>query len=191
MRRRPFGRQANSRKMNHHEASMVLSAIARYFDSKVWTSGADIVFFGTAHDTEAAHYMAALIRVAMDQEWYAYLNGPDRDPSVHGRSLRVSFMVGMGKRLRERLDQMKAERESRTQAAGQSRALVVVTKRQVMLEKFATHCRQTGMRLGRSGGGRRYSQDGAFAAGQAAAGRVSLHQGVATGTGVRAIGHRS
>ncbi len=182
-RRRPFA-GGTSRRRTHHEASMVHGAIQRFCDCKCWYSGVELVFFGSETDTETAHHLADMIRVAMDREWASYLNSPQREQGVHGRSLRASFMIGMANRLNKRLDELKAARErnvnrSATTAgqtqAGTGRALVLVAKKEIVEERFA----KLGLKLGTKASGRTGGQSaGAYRAGQAAGDRVGLNPGL-------------
>ena len=174
-RKRPFN--GTLRRRTPHESKWTFNALARFCDCKCWHSGSELVFFGSAPDTENAHNLADIIRMTMESEFQRYLGSYERDPSpsMHGRALRTSFMLGMARRVSERLDAMRAARGQRTQAAPASRALVVIAMQQVVTEKYAEYLRARGMRVGKARGGHvsNRSQD-AYDAGAAAGGRVGL-----------------
>lgn len=181
-RARPFA-GGSGRRRTHHEVSMVHRAIQEYCDCKAWYSGSELVFFGSEADTETAHNLSDLIRGAMDREWASYLNSPQREKGVHGRSLRSSFLLGMALRLSQRLREIKALREANVNkvaaTTGQTntggRALILVAKKQIVEERFAA----LGMKLGSARGGRRANgSSSAYRAGEAAGNRVGLNPGV-------------
>lgn len=167
-RRRPFA-NGNGKRRTAHPVQYCTHYIAQYFDCKVWCSGTELIYFGSADDTELAHQMTDLLRLALDGEWSAYLNSPSRNPYVHGRTLRASFMAGMTRRLNDRLNQMKAERN----APSTGRALVVV-KTQVVNEKFVAYKREHNLNLRSRSTTRTISSGAAYRAGQDAGSRVDL-----------------
>jgi len=144
--------------------------VADYCGCKIWKQGDTLCLFGSQHDTDMASQTMAMLAMAMASEWQRYLNGPSRPDHIHGRTLRASFLAGMARRLSERLREMRQQRNAATTGT----ALVVV-KDQIVTSKFRDYCRATGLRLG--GGGRSTRTVGsssAYAAGQAAGGRVDL-----------------
>jgi Protein of unknown function (DUF2786) len=178
----------NPRRRTRHEVSLVIPQIAAYFHCKFWSqNNTVIIYFGMADDTELAHQLTDLIRVTMDAEWSAYLNSSQRDPCINGRTLRASFMIGMAHRLRERLDAMKAERDSANVPAT-GRALVVV-KNAIVTEMFATYAKDAGLNLRSKTRRRRYQENHAHHAGRAAGDRVDLGGGKIDGGPAR-IGGR-
>jgi hypothetical protein len=179
-RRRPFGK-GTSRRRSYHEATMCHHSISKLFDCRAWYSSGDLVFFGSEHDSEAAHYMADVCRVAMDSEFARYLASPARDRSYHGRTLRTAFMTGMARRISARLDEMKAQRENRAKIHAQAtgNALVVVAKREIVTEKYEIFARETNHKLrGRVGSGRSIRSHGAYEAGKSAGDRVALNPAI-------------
>jgi hypothetical protein len=156
--------------------------VAAFFDCKCWISGADLVFFGSEHDTELAHGMVDLLRVAMDLAWSRYLKSDARDPYEHGRTLRASFMLGMARRINERLRAIKQERSQAAQTLSTGTSLVVVKER-VIQEKFATYSAQAGLNLRAQTRRPSVGSDGAYQAGQAAGSRVDLGGAKITGDG--------
>lgn len=152
-----------------HEVFLLCGEIAKFFDCEVWGTENELTYFGSAHDTELAHRLTDLIRVAMDFEWASYLNSDRRDPTIHVRTLRTSFMVGMMRRLDERLKAVKQERSG----LPTGRTLVEV-KSAVVSEKFATFMRNSGLQLESVDVLEYDGSNGAYTAGQAAGDRVSL-----------------
>jgi hypothetical protein len=171
---RPFWKKgASGRRRTFHEVNRCIQTIAEYWDCQVWYSGIDMVFFGEKSDTDNAHAMADMIRLAMDQQWNRYLNGPVRDRSFNGRTLRASFMVGMPRRIVERLEAMKAARTAADIQRRGSTALVVV-KNQIVTEKFAEYCRQQDLKLRTSTSSISVGSSDAFDAGMAAGSSIDL-----------------
>ncbi len=86
-----------------HDVDRIAASIARFCNCKSWTESGRIVFFGMAHDVEAASYITDLCRSAMDAAFRDHLRSPERmtwqGKAVHGRYLRKSFMVEMAMRL--------------------------------------------------------------------------------------------
>lgn len=163
-RSRPFT-GGNGRRRVYHPVWNCTCAIAAYFDVKVWGSGTELVYFGAESDTDLAHQMTDLLRMALDTEWARYVKSDERDPTVHGRTLRASFMAGMSGRLSQRLRQLKAQRS----APSNGRALVVL-KGQIVEQKFAT----LGLNLRTRSSSSTVRSGDAYRAGQAAGDRVDI-----------------
>jgi len=136
-RKRPFA-GGNGRRRAFHEVRGCVCSIAAYWDCRAWSHNSDLVYFGSKDDSEQAHVMTDMLRLAMDGEWGQYLKSPDRNQTKHGKTLRASFMIGMSVRLAEQLRDMKAARSA---ATGTGTALVVV-KSQVVTEKYAQYLRE-------------------------------------------------
>jgi hypothetical protein len=123
-----------------HEVRFVGNAIARFTNTIFWEQGLyegkkkigrSYSFFGSAEDTETAINMMALLQAAMETEWASYFKSPRRDKSVHGKTLRLSFMSGMAFRLIARLDGLlDLRRDNPTSNA------VVVVKDDVVKQMF-------------------------------------------------------
>jgi hypothetical protein len=102
---------------NLHEVDLYcVSTIAEFCDVKVWQNkeysgnikvGVSVQFFGYVSDVELAKYLREMIFRAMEWEWSLYSN--KINDSGHKRSIRKSFMVGMGGRLCQRLRELKME----------------------------------------------------------------------------------
>src|SRR5262245_14855254 len=125
--------------------SWCTSAIAEFFDCIDWTSGMDLVFFGTEDDTSLAHSMTTMLQGAIEYETNAYLARTPRN-GEHGGTRRASFVYGMTgrisgrlralKRARTKVDQEAHETLATIHAAGNFHAPVEVTKKMVVKEKF-------------------------------------------------------
>ena len=113
---KPFSASNKSHEM--HAAGIYVSvSIGNFFDCKVWRNGSDVVFFGLKDDVDLAHDMLAMIRAAMDRELSTFLVSPEAAGSgEHRRTLSHSFMRGMGHRISQRLERLKAERTANVKA---------------------------------------------------------------------------
>ena len=187
VRKREFFKQ-NGRKVTGHPVQYTFMQVGAFWDCRVWQSGAKLCFFGEQSDTENAHGMADMLRLAMDAEWHRYLNGPDRPEAIHGRTIRASFMIGMSRRLNERLKEMKAARSAADASARPSpsvgstgTALVVTVKTRVVAQKFATYSRDAGLNIRSRSSASSVRSGAAFAAGQRAGGRVDIGGGKLAG----------
>jgi hypothetical protein len=172
-----------------HEAVRIYTAIGRYYDCECWRDrqSGEIVFFGTASDTNFAHYLLTSLIAVGETEWKKFAASEDAELSgLHGKSLRSSFFFGYVSRLIKRLDELKASREAKVEAAG-SKALVVVKKQEVD-RFFGIFKGQTGLNLV-SGRNKVVVRDaGARAAGAAAADRANINAGVIGGNKQKLIG---
>lgn len=182
-RRRPFA-GGNGRRRTWHEVRGCLHAIGNYWDCKSWYSGQDLVFFGSEHDSDAAHAMVDLLRVAIDGEFARYLKSDDRPQDVHGKTLRASFGIGIASRIAQRLYEIK---RSRTQAGGTGSTALIVVKGQIVTEKYAAYCRDTNLKIRSAGRRVARPHQGAYVAGIAAGNRVDLG-GSKVGASVKTIG---
>lgn len=125
-------------------ASFCASQVAAFFNCKVFSDrDGFIVFFGTKDETELAQQLLALLVLTSDTEVARFLKSPDRPRHIHGRTVRKSFEIGFITRVRERLAELK---QARTAATPTGRSLVVV-KDQVVTERYASFCRDKGLRL--------------------------------------------
>ena len=89
-RKRPFANGSALRRV-YHESTQTHYAISRLFTCEVWLYDSDLIFFGSELDTEAAHSLANVVRIAMDLEWRRY-----KDPLI---GLQVSIGVQSAHRL--------------------------------------------------------------------------------------------
>lgn len=98
----------------HPVDQYVTNSIAAYTDTKAWNSKSyrrsDVNFFGYSVDVELALYIREVCKRAMDTEWNLYKNTIPK--GVHSAKYRKSFLMGMGRRLAERLREMKKEQRA-------------------------------------------------------------------------------
>jgi hypothetical protein len=155
--------------------------IGKYCDVMVWTSrgyhGVKIVYFGRESDVEMAVYLTHLFANAMETEWKKYfteIKGVRQ--TMHGRTIRTSFMVGMAIRIAQRLHEMKDTRNTATDinSGKTGRDLVIVKNADVKaafddLEMKLRNAPKSQVRVGNSAG---------FSAGHAAGNRVNIVTGV-------------
>lgn len=151
--------------------SGVIGGISRLCSLKYYHDlgqpGAVFVVFGFERDMELALYLYEVILEAFGTEWAKYT-------VIHGfkRKTREAFEMGFGARVRERLVQIRAERDAEAAArakASNSKDLVVV-RDHIVEEEFE----KTGVRLiyGRS---RPIHDRHAFRSGAEAGNRVQIN----------------
>lgn len=183
---------------NRHAVSLAASTIGLFTDCKVWfESGGGtkprLHIWGEPQDVAAASYLVALVRGAIDREnaGYAGLCKRERQP-CDGATFRNAMALRVARRLRD----MKAERDraadrsatyaasadGATRAVGATGTALVAVKRAVVEQSFAA---ELGIKLKRSGGGRKVRFGHARAAGIAAGDRVSLNPGIGNGGNAR------
>ena len=180
-----------------HEIWMATRAIASLFGCETWSQtrpdgGADVVYFGTAADTEAAHILRTMLCLAMERAFAAYMRSPERNRRRHATKERTDFMLGMAERITARLNEIVRERERSLRAerwggseAATTQSLVVATKAQVLAEKMAAHL--GGRTLVSRSVRTRVRSTKASAAGCAAGARANLGVAALSG-GVKMIG---
>jgi len=67
--KRPFGYYASgTRRRVFPIVRGCNRAIAEFFDCVYWTSGANLIFFGSEDDTSLAHSMVTMLQAAIEQE---------------------------------------------------------------------------------------------------------------------------
>ena len=162
-------------KVGDHDVKYAAKAVGGFCDCRVWASTGDIVYLGFKVDTEIAEYLTQLFRRAIDREAQDYtMFNPDYDELGAGqrKAMLQSFRMGMSGRLGDRLGELKSKRDFAQRTTG--RDLVAVKK---PLVDEAWHA--LGIVLGSSGRGTAIRNPGAYAAGQSAANKVSINQGVA------------
>lgn len=106
------------------ESSNCINSVAGFTNCKAWIADDTLVFLGTAHDTEFAWFLMDMITKVMEKEWRMHKRTLKRKTNEHGRKLRKSFMLGMSNRISDRLDELKAARNTQVAAAG-GRALMI------------------------------------------------------------------
>lgn len=164
-----------------HETAPTAMAVGKLCDCRCYYSGADLVFFGTKQDTEVAHYLVDLIRNASEVEFKRYLNSPERPQSVHGRTLRASFMNGFTARVCERLYAEAKAKEAVVKQASSTGTSLVVVKNQELSTRFAA----LGLKLTARQTTSTVRSSAAQAAGHRAGSRVSFNTGVGAGGAAR------
>jgi hypothetical protein len=122
---------------NIHEVMQCSHAIAEYFDCKSWLDRnkegvVQLVYFGTADDTAMAHDMTSMLKTTSETSYRDFLRSDDADPRVSARHLRNGFMIGFGRRISERLRELK---NLRTYGSTRGSALVLV-KDKIVAEKL-------------------------------------------------------
>lgn len=163
-----------------HEVRWCGRAVGAFFDCRYWCESGPrertmLAFYGSEHDSDAAHNMIDLLRYVMECEFVAYLATKPSGNTY--RAVRKSFMAGMASRICERLHEMRRVRSEHVRRASQSQALVVVTKTQVVTERYGAYLKAKGWVIKRktSGAGR---EGAAYGAGQAAGSRVNFGNNV-------------
>ena len=100
-----------------HAAELyVAPAIGEFFDCKCWREQAESFFFGPWADVEHAHAMLAKIRSAMEQEFAEFFE--TGAGGENPKTSAASFSEGMGRRICQRLQQLKAGRPTNVMARG-------------------------------------------------------------------------
>jgi hypothetical protein len=117
-----------------HEVSRLARVISEYTDTKgvfncKWKPDEGVCrvteYFGFPADVQVAIYLTNVFREALDREWASYWKiARKQNPTVHGRTARLSFMKGMVHSIRARLKEKIKERESARQNASTSRELM-------------------------------------------------------------------
>jgi len=91
-------------------------AIGEFFDCKCWRNQAETFFFGQWTDVARAHAMLATIRSAMEREFvYFFETGTGGE---NPKTLAAAFSKGMGHRISQRLQRLKAGRPANVLASG-------------------------------------------------------------------------
>lgn len=156
----------------YHDVNLVADAIARFCSCRVWFNGGGIRYFGLPLDVMIAGYMTSLCRSAMDVGFDTFANSRARPQRQTRRELRKPFLVAMGIRLSERIDDLTSAREAKATTANGT-SLVVVKKAVVEEQYLALALKLT------PGRAPRYRDNGAArAAGRAAGDRVNLVTGI-------------
>jgi Protein of unknown function (DUF2786) len=117
-----------------HEVSRLSWVISKYTDTKgvfkwKWKTGEDacrvMEYFGFPADVQVAIYLTNVFREALDREWAAYWKiARHQNPTIHGRTARLSFMCGMVHSIHNRLQEKIKEREAVRQTVTTSRELM-------------------------------------------------------------------
>ena len=142
-----------------------------------------IQFFGRETDVACSMYLVHLFHSVMEIEWRAFQQTGAYDAStLHGRTLRKSFEMGMVKRLQERLGAMAEERNRTVDADTGRTGREVVVVRNAEIE---TAFEKTGIKLSSAQHDTTVRDQRAFREGQAAGDRVNITTGLAGSTVLR------
>ena len=156
-----------------HEVHWCVMSIGGFTGTKSYRdvnkTPVEFVYFGFDQDVTFAEFLTNTIREMMDREWQSYLNSSVRPAHIHGRTLRKSFMIGMAKRINDRLGEMK-DQQVREIPTGTS---LVIAKNQIVARKF----NELGVKLTKSSG-TRFHRNSAYGAGQSAGDRVNFSRPV-------------
>ena len=134
-----------TRNKTETDMQLVLGAIGRLFDCKVWYyTKQHWVFFGLPGDTQAACALAFLVESSVRMECNAYTKGLDKQMypyrSSYRNHARRDFRRGFLLRVRDRLRDMKQE-----QVQEQTRNALVVRKQEIIQSAM----QEKGIRLGK------------------------------------------
>jgi hypothetical protein len=174
----------NTGRKTLHEVRWCGTAVAEFTDCKVWSARQEgsktIAFFGLPGDVETAIYLMRVIKSSMDIEAPRYLARAKELGELTGRRASHAFLMGMARRVSQRLREIKSHERQASQSTGRD---LVVIKSAVVRAQFAG----LGIHL-RSGSSRAHIGDnGAFAAGQAAGNNVSFNRGVGSNNATLAL----
>jgi hypothetical protein len=179
---RPFGHNTGYRRI-FPAVHACTRAVAEFFDCMHWTSGIDLVFFGTEDDAALAHSMVAVLQSGIRHETDAHL-ARTAGNGEHPKTKRASFEHGVTERLRNRVRALKQARTEADKAAHEVLATeptaagsgaafhapVVVTKQVIVQEKFE----ELGIKLTSRKSYRSSGSRSSYQAGLAAGDRISL-----------------
>jgi hypothetical protein len=179
-RRRPFCNAGRSGRARLPEVAGLVPSIAKLCDCEVMLSAnpqrVSLDYFGTALDTELAHFMTDMLRNVMESQWKRFYESIDaaaeRSLGVHGRVQRSNFMSAFIRRVKARIIDITEAKNATVSASERGRALVVC-KQEIVTQRYEeqkpenTRTRTT--RIGSSG-----TSASAQAAGDAAGQRVEL-----------------
>ncbi len=159
-----------------HEISFCVRAIAFFTDTMAWKGQGEsgtvhTYFFGREIDTDCAKYLYGVIKTAMETEHAAFKFDSFLYERDTGRRSGHAFLLGMAKRVSERLREMKkAQNDANIASTGRD---LIVVKQALVLSEFA----KLGIRLG-SGSHSTHGDEAAYGAGHAAGNRVGLNRPV-------------
>jgi hypothetical protein len=130
-RRRPFSKPSRSGKARLPEVAGLVPSIAKLCDCEVMLTGngASLDYFGTALDTELAHFMTDMLRNVMESQWKRFYESieasAERSLGVHGRVQRSNFMQAFLRRVKARILEIIEAKNATVNASEKGRALVV------------------------------------------------------------------
>ena len=157
-----------------HEVQFLAPVIAKFTRTKTWlsrtSSEVQMTFFGLKADVQIASYLFNVFRAAMETEWTLYWACHGVEQHVNSRTVRRSFMLGMTKRLQDRLFALIEEAKP---VLSESREIVVLKEEIVEKALGELNFRFKKTRKSKSTA---FDFD-AFAAGEVAGDNVSISSG--------------
>ena len=192
-RKRPYATGVNASTW-HQAVKSTVGTIARFCNTKcLLMNNGDLMFFGTAQDTEMAFYLTDLVRNAGEAAWQAevkrmyQLKRAGNPDSMSARTVRASWFIGFAARVNERLREMIDQRAVQAQQDNTTTAIVLV-KRNVVVERYHKWVAQQGFRVGKARTSRNVTNATAYNNGRAAGNNVSFNRPVGGATSSRRIG---
>jgi hypothetical protein len=165
----------NTGRKTLHEVHWCAASVAQFTDCKVWATRREgsrtLAFFGLPGDVETAIYLMRVVKSAMDIEAPRYLARAKELGELTGRRASHAFLMGMARRVSQRLREIKSHERQASQSTGRD---LVVVKSAVVRSQFA----DLGIRLCSGNPRPSVGDHGAYAAGQAAGNNVSFNRGV-------------
>lgn len=131
------------RRRSWHETCQTWSAVADFTDTKYWCRADQLIFFGSAVDSEIAFFLCDLFKNSSELEWKRFRRSRCGSTDRRGRA---SFMSGFCVRIKERLQELRDHRSKNVSKQGSTHSLVL-QKNQVLLQKFSEFKRSTGICL--------------------------------------------
>jgi hypothetical protein len=164
----------------------ICTTLARYCDVKIWFNlgKGQYSVFGLPQDTELFEYLFEIIKGSLEREYQKYLlemNLSDKQAYGIKKGIRASFSVGFMKRMNQKLQEMKASRNTEIERTGRQ---LVLVKDAVVEEAYkALNLRlRTPQRTVR-----KIRNSHANSAGFSAANNVSLNHGVGGGKVIKRL----
>jgi Protein of unknown function (DUF2786) len=167
---------------NSNYMNSIVTAIGPFCDCKVWKSKArggniEYHFFGLPNDTEMCKYLYEIIDNAIEAGVREFkMSDTYRNAYQHRKTLTVSFMAGMGSRIRERLCEITRERKS-TESIKVHSMLNGCTDIVLMKKnKVESEYEKLGLNLRFSRSGSRVSNGGAYNVGKGFGDKVNFNR---------------
>jgi len=159
-------------------------AVAAYCDCKVFNrkSTNELVFFGQEVDSLLAGYLMSLLSHANETGWKAYLKAERAAGLQAGKSSkqktldRVSYNLGFGRTVTDRLRDMKVERSATVDTeSGRAGGALVLVKNAVVTEEYAKRYATKPARRTRFS---YQAESSAYGAGQSNGRNVAINAGI-------------
>lgn len=168
------------------DLSGILSSLSKFMCVKLWVSTpskyykADtykINLLGYETDIELFKYFWSILNTTVDSEYRKYRKSPERPRGVHGKRLRTSFVYGFTSSVNETLWDLVEENEHFVTKSGTE---LVPLKSGKIEDYFAE---EFGLRLRKTGSGRRITTSHGISAGNTAGSSVSFSRPVGGSSG--------